>query len=199
MKYKQLIIGLIIGFIVASILPVGAAIQEYICYKADYRVMINDVEFVSPDLPILSYKGNTYAPIRPMLEAAGLNINWNAELGQAEITPKTIESEVDTMAGTAIQYDELTGLPVGAEYVENEKDGVKYKTIRYNDSIFISTADLKNIFRIKYVRMIENYTKSVFEKDGQQIIIDKIPNVSSFTVGAYVYENIEPFMNYLGE
>ncbi len=85
-KYKQLIIGIIIGVAIASALPVSAAIERYICYKADYKVIVNGTEYTNPDLPILNYKGNTYAPFRSILEAAGLSVNWNAELGQAEVT-----------------------------------------------------------------------------------------------------------------
>jgi hypothetical protein len=83
---KKFISGFIVGALLFCFIPIQAAIEEYICYKADYKVVINSKQYVDADHPILNYKGSTYAPLRPMLEFAGLDVNWNAELGQAEVT-----------------------------------------------------------------------------------------------------------------
>jgi hypothetical protein len=85
-NYKQFVLGFLVGAMLFSIIPISATIEEYICYKADYKVMINGEEYISEDLPVLNYKGNTYAPFRSILEKAGLNVAWNAELNQAEVT-----------------------------------------------------------------------------------------------------------------
>lgn len=82
---KKFILGVIVGGLIFGSVPLAAAIEEYICYKADYKVVINGKTYEDAELPILSYKGNTYAPLRSMLSAAGLNVNWNTELGQAEV------------------------------------------------------------------------------------------------------------------
>ena len=82
---KQFLTGFIIAAIIFSAIPIKAAIEEYICYKANYKVMINGVEFIDPDLPILNYKGSTYGPFRAMLETAGMTVSWNAQLGKAMV------------------------------------------------------------------------------------------------------------------
>jgi len=122
-KYRQLIIGVCIGSILFSIFPIKAAIEEYICYKADYRVMINGKEYKDPDLPILNYKGYTYAPLRSMLEAAGLNINWNAELGIAEITtPEPEKNEPSKETNTTPDNEKEPETPSTTEPDTTEPD-----------------------------------------------------------------------------
>ena len=83
---KQFFVGFIMAAIIFSTIPIKAAIDEYICSKANYKVMINGTEFNASDYPILNYNGSTYAPFRAMLEAAGMSVNWNAQLGQASVT-----------------------------------------------------------------------------------------------------------------
>jgi hypothetical protein len=155
-KYKHFVIGFLVGAILFSIAPVSAAIEEFLCYKADYKVMINGSEYISKDLPILNYKGNTYAPFRPILEKAGLSVNWNAELGQAEVTlnplsAQTIEKNAATMP-TTIQYDPVTGLPIGAEYVDmgmNAFNNYSYdKGIKYNGKLYVTRTYLFRKYNI---------------------------------------------------
>lgn len=153
---KKFIAGFLVGAILFSLAPVSAAIEEFICYRADYKVIVNGSEYINTDLPILTYKGNTYAPFRSILEKAGLNVAWNAELGQAEVTSNPTSAQINNVEGTTmsttattIEYDPVSGLPVGAEYTDNEKDGKKYKTVSYNGNIYISSVDLKGIYEIE--------------------------------------------------
>lgn len=82
---KKVLIGVIIGCLVMTVIPVAAEIQEYILHKADYTLIINGTEYTDDELPILNYKGYTYCPVRSVLEAAGLDVSWDAELQQAEV------------------------------------------------------------------------------------------------------------------
>jgi len=108
---KKFVLGFIVGALLFTALPIGAAIEEYICYKADYKVMVNGVEYISEDLPILNYKGYTYAPFRSILEAAGLTVDWNGELRQASVTtPKTQESEDVKMTSDGITIHNIDGV-----------------------------------------------------------------------------------------
>jgi hypothetical protein len=90
---KKIFMGIIIGALLMSILPVSAAIEEYICYQADYSLIINGAEYADAELPLLNYKGNTYAPVRSVFSAAGLSVSWNADLGQATISVPTATTE----------------------------------------------------------------------------------------------------------
>lgn len=202
-KYKQFIFGFLVGAMLFSIAPVSAAIEEYLCYKADYKVMINGSEYISEDLPILNYKGNTYAPFRSILEKAGLNVAWNAELGQAEVTSNPTSAQINDVEGTAMntitktEYDPATGLPVGSEYVDNSKDGKEYKTVKYNDEIYISTTDLEKLFGIssKYV----DGFGTCFFKSGLQLSIDSKDKSNRLYANSRLYFKIALFEDQMGE
>ena len=144
---KKFILGFIVSALLFTVIPVGAAIQEYICYKADYKVLINGEEYSHPDLPILNYKGNTYAPFRSVLEAAGLVVDWDGELRQASvITPEqnnTDEKEENNMSAPSIPNETLTHTPdnlplyelMGNYYVSIRDFNDKYREQGYYMSI----------------------------------------------------------------
>jgi len=68
-KYKQLLIGLLIGIMVTSAIPIKASVQEFLLSKVTYDIMIDGVEYLDEEKPILNYQGTTYAPLRSLLEA----------------------------------------------------------------------------------------------------------------------------------
>ncbi len=87
---KKFILGLVLGALIFSVAGVFAA--SYVADVAGFKVLVNGKEFVS-DPPALVVEGRTYLPLRAMGDALGVPVNWNAELGQAEvgITPQTGE------------------------------------------------------------------------------------------------------------
>jgi hypothetical protein len=129
---KKLFQGIIIGFMACALLigftPIRAAIEEYICYKADYKLIINGQEFNDPDIPLLNYKGNTLAPVKKVFEAAGISVTWNAELGQAEATSNTTASVpegsriIDKTDYPFVTDENLIGQWQFADYVMNIAD-----------------------------------------------------------------------------
>jgi hypothetical protein len=110
MKIKHLFLGFVIGAVIFSTIPIKAAIEEYVLYKADYKIMVDGNEYADQELPILNYKGNTYIPLRKVSDLLGVKLNWNAELGQAEITKSSSEQGVNTMATTNIDLTKWISL-----------------------------------------------------------------------------------------
>ena len=65
--------------------------KEYKLHKADYKIMIDGIEFIDAELPILNYTGSTYIPLRKVADLLGVTLTWNAELNRAEIArPSTV-------------------------------------------------------------------------------------------------------------
>lgn len=189
---KKFIMGFLTAALLFTAIPIGAAIEEYICYRADYKVMVNGEQYISNDLPILNYKGSTYAPFRSILEAAGLNVNWNAELGQAEVTtPNTKEDD------NVIEYDATTGLPVGATYTEYNKTK---KAVLYNGNTYLSTADLYTIFGIKFKTTNVKDGTTTFGNSNGDVVINISDRESMFfnSVGSDYY-NVNLFVGITGE
>jgi hypothetical protein len=99
---KKFILGLIMGSLIFSVVGVFAA--SYVADVAGFKVLVNGKEFVS-DPPALVVEGRTYLPLRAMGDALGVPVNWNAELGQAEV-------------GVIPRVDEGTGIIDDKYYIE---------------------------------------------------------------------------------
>jgi hypothetical protein len=132
-------------------------------------------------------------------EKAGLNVTWNTMLNQEEITSNPTSEqiknvEVNTMsANTTIEYDPITGLPVGAELVMRDKNGISYKTIEYNNKTYISESGLK-IYGFVYVSggTFRNRTT------GETVSINSFKE-NALSVDGTMYFDIRLFANKIGE
>lgn len=173
--------GLIVGALIFTIIPVSAVIEEFICYRADYKVMINGKEYTHDTLPILNYKGNTYAPFRSVLEAAGLKVNWNAELGQAEvITPVNSITMTDLDAST-LQRATLNNLA----------------GIEYNGVFYVETSSLIQNYGIVLNRK-SDIVQIISKKTGQVLTLNQTSDgFIKDTSGMYYlnYNTIKPMID----
>lgn len=195
---KQTIAAFLLGAILFSLAPVSAAIEEFILYRADYKLVINGVEFNDPNLPLMNYKGYTVGSVKKILEAAGATVTWNAELGQAEATSNPTSTQINNVEGNTLdkanmKYDPFTGLPEGAVYIDNVKNNREYKTLSYNGKIYISGNDLRKIYGIEYT--IDN--TFVNKSTNKYITIDF--NRDSFAVKAVMYYDFSLFSELTGE
>jgi hypothetical protein len=188
---KKFIMGFLTAALLFTAIPVGAAIEEYICYRADYKVMVNGTEYISDDLPILNYKGSTYAPFRSILEAAGLNVNWNAELRQAEVTIAPVPAptrEVETMSEVPLNK---YGLPDFSKAPKEQRpatekegditfftyDGLKYIGLRTSIGLISRPYFFKEITPSKAGGnyFVTQLAKGTLDGTEPPIIIEEIP------------------------
>jgi hypothetical protein len=134
---KRFVLGFIIGAVLFSVLPIKAAIEEFICYKADYRVIINGEEYTHPDLPILNYQGNTYVPFRSALEQAGLIIDWDTQSREARVTlPEGGDYTLDKSILPDATQDGMTGITYNDKfYVDVDSLMEKYNINNGSDLI----------------------------------------------------------------
>ncbi len=79
---KRFLCGFLAGAITFG--AAGAFAVTYVANPVSFKVLVNGEEFVS-DPPPLEVEGRTYLPLRAMGEALGVPVNWNEELGQAEV------------------------------------------------------------------------------------------------------------------
>lgn len=186
---KKLALGFLVGALLFSIMPVKAAIEEYICYKADYKVVVNGVEYTNSDLPILNYKGNTYAPFRSILEAAGLTVNWNAESGQAEvIDPSSQSSNVQSGGGegeTVADTQTITQTPDGLRTIFRNDKVVDGKLVADN-SYYVSLDDIYMKYKDKGFSMDFNSPTTFNLIKSDEVVIENIPR-DGFVVGYDYY------------
>ena len=202
MKYKQFVAGFAICLILLSAIFITGFAEGFTVLPNPYPITLNGAEI---SVEAYNINGFTFLKLADVGKAIpGTTIKFNEideaiEINSVEASlPETIdESEVMSMS-TAIEYDSVTGLPVGAEYIENEKDGKEYKTIQYNNKIFISESDLKDIYGIKYIRNL-NSLNIVYGKDGQEVTVDFMQRENVLKVNTRGYINIALFNQIIGE
>ena len=92
---KKFISGFVAGAVIFC--AIGAFAASYVADVAGFKVLVNGKEFVS-DPPALVVEGRTYLPLRAIGDALGVPVNWNAELGQAEVgtAPESAKTETET-------------------------------------------------------------------------------------------------------
>lgn len=94
---KKFLSGFLAGAMVFA--TVGALAVSYVAVPAEFKVLVNGKEFTS-DPPALVVEGRTYLPLRAIGDALGIPVNWNDELGQAEVgnvasNEKSAYAEID--------------------------------------------------------------------------------------------------------
>lgn len=189
---KKFFLGLLIGIFVTAVIPVGAAVEEYICKKAQYKVIINGEEFSHPELPILNYKGNTYAPFRPMLEAAGLVVEWNGDLGQAEVTTP---SKDDTIKEDNVKEGEDEHMGIKPVVINDKKYFWTHHIHTYlgdSDYTFWHNSDNDTLQFVKKNEFIPGIEPEIIIDNIPIIRFPDIPRISN-----YAYLEWEYFVNTL--
>ena len=97
-KYKQLVVGFVLGAVMFSAMPIQATVEEYIMHKANYKVIINNNEIQDA----LSYNNTTYINLRIAAKAFNADATWDPFENKAEIKSKTIyiKGETNTVEKT---------------------------------------------------------------------------------------------------
>lgn len=72
--------------------PVNASQMVFKLTQANYPIYVNNQELKS-DLPILSYNGNTYIPLRKVSDATGNNINWD-DVSKSVYISKNVDDKI---------------------------------------------------------------------------------------------------------
>lgn len=81
-EMKKFLSGLFLGAIVFT--SIGVFAVSYVAEPATFKIMVNGEEFVA-DPGAMVINGSTYLPLRAIGKALGVPVEWNAELGQAEV------------------------------------------------------------------------------------------------------------------
>lgn len=193
---KSIVLGIVIGSLVSSIIPIKAAVEEYVLQKSDCKLVVNGQTVDDSKYKVLNKDGINYmavAAIKPIVTSIGGQFNFDNNTKTISINTSgegvsSINSTTQTQTTNDIQYNESTGLPIGAEYIEY-KDCKK--AIKYNGKIYVSQSNLYTKFKFKSKTVIDN--KAIFEKDGVQVSIDLSNKNLAYNVGAVMYFDISLF------
>jgi hypothetical protein len=94
-KYKQLLIGILIGILIAAV-PVGAAVQEYILKQSECKIVV-DGEVVKGELPLLIMDpGFNYIPaaeFRSICDKMGIGFEFDSPTKEIRIDTAQVKAE----------------------------------------------------------------------------------------------------------
>lgn len=137
---KKFILGFLVGALLFSAMPIYAAVQQFVLYKTDYKVLFNGKEYTDNDYPALSYKGKTYIPIRTLIDAFNLNLDMSIN--------KTID--ITKPLGEWINIEEYNVKFTDLPFVKSTKEGNIFSVKSANH-----TYSFKYENNIWYVKVIE--------------------------------------------
>ena len=202
-KYKQLVIGIVIGLLFIPISGFAAAKLNIIANP--YPVIIDGVK---TKVDGYSINGSTYLKLTDF-KKAGLTVKFNETDKQIEITSvvsytaapqaktESLTGSTSTMSAATITYDETTGLPVGATYTEYK--GCK-TAVLYNGNIYLTKGDLNHIFGIRYKSTNVQNETTMFGDSSKDIVINlnDINSIFFNSSGAELL-NVALFKEIIGE
>lgn len=119
-RYRQFLIGFLIGALLFSTIHVSAAVQEYILTKSETKIIVDGTEFTDDSLPVLNYKGYNYIPaavFKGICAKLGLSFEWVGEKKEIQIqTGKGEKGMATTVKQPTVMYETIGG----KEYISAE-------------------------------------------------------------------------------
>ena len=115
---KQTIVAFILGALIFSSIPASAAIQEYLLYQSEVKLVVDGVETSNPDLPILVYKGYNYIPaaaFRDICSKIGVAFQWVGGVNQIQISTEEV----------SIMDEQTTATPAPVTTTQSQEELVK--------------------------------------------------------------------------
>lgn len=195
---KKFILGFIVAAILFSLLfslvPAGAAIQEYVLYKSEAKLMVDGKEYNNPALPILNYKGYNYIPaatFRDICKAIGVDFQWIGEVKQIQIKTNSAAARTggDSNKETVEGGEKVREIPTltyeGKTYVEL---GVinAYHRLSFDKPIFV---EKNNDDGSRNVDLVDkNDASKVLISDIPYIIIPKVRSIGTTFAACVEYE-----------
>jgi hypothetical protein len=122
---KQTVLAFILGALIFSAIPASAAIQEYLLYPTESKLVVDGEEYNNPDLPLMSYKGYNYLPaaaFKDICAKIGVNFQWVGDVKQIQISTPTAS---------------VTSTPAAADAIETKTTPDGLKAELYNGEWYI--------------------------------------------------------------
>jgi len=134
-KYRQLVIGIVIGAFAFTALPISATVQKYVCSPVSYKIIVNGAEYKDDAQPALNLDGSTYVPLRNLGKLLGQEPIWNAEKKQVEIGEVATEIDLNVWISIDKMIDLYNIKVSSGDFVVLEKGTFKYSMSRPDSRI----------------------------------------------------------------
>jgi hypothetical protein len=157
-KYRQLIIGIIIGGILTISTTAFAKNEKIDAFFNNIEIKINDKKVKNMDVEPFIYSGRTFVPVRFIAENLGMEVIWNE-------TTNTVE---------------LKNVVDGKKYMKSQIADLNVVTLE-NDDVYISASDLLNNKDKVVSKFMEGYEQKVNSNGivGKQQHPEDAPKITS--------------------
>ncbi len=120
-KYKNFLIGFLVGALLFSFVPVSASVKEFILTTSSVKITVDGKEFTDKELPVLIMQpGYNYIPaatFREICDKIGVGFEWVGDKNEIQIKTKGEGEKGDNNMGNTAK-DEYNLLIVdGVEYI----------------------------------------------------------------------------------
>jgi hypothetical protein len=189
-KYKQFIMGIVIGIMIAAV-PVGAAVQQYTLKQSEWTVVVDGQAVVDERYPVLllppGYNYMAVGSLRSVCEKAGIEFNADVPTKEVRITTTKEEKIVSTE----------TIEPAKVEYVEPATIEVDGKKLAF-------VGDISKLLKPKgyYLGNSSSGVANLYDSADNPVLRDIPFSVHKYNGASgifidyqYFVENIKPLIN----
>jgi hypothetical protein len=201
------ILGFIIGSLIFAASPIKAAIDEYILYLSEAKIIVDGTEYDNPDLPILDYKGYNYLPaalFREICAKIGVDFQWVGEVNEIQLTTPEIPPEEpqpepiytpDGIEATYIEGDWYV-FGVSAKWDNERKENPVQEYYILSPIIIKGQAEVNECQLVKVtcaeLKYSSRYGKIKYYPIERTLILDHIP---LYDFGGVVYLQYDYYVN----
>ncbi len=177
-RYRQFLIGFLVGALLFGTIPVGAAVQEYILTKSETKIIVDGTEFADDSLPILNYKGYNYIPaaiFKGICAKLGLSFEWVGE--KKEIKISTGKGEVSMANSTTLASG--VSATSSANKTKTTSDGLMIYSIDGREYVAMrNICDKYNKFTFGVSEQSASEKKMALKlRDGSKELISNMPTM----------------------
>jgi hypothetical protein len=160
-KFKQFIIGMIVGGLIISGIPVLAesGLKTIEVTYNNIRITLNGKE-IKTDVEPFQFSGRTFLPIRQVAEALGATVNWNSTTNTVEIV-KSISVPAPMPTPTPIPKKEIN-TSITYEMLARSANDYKGELVKFTGKVVQSSigSDV-SVYRVDIKRTGDNWDGTI--------------------------------------
>jgi hypothetical protein len=198
---KKFLLGVLVCYLIMSILPVSAAIEGYLLNISDCKLVVDGQPWQSFDLPVLNYQGYNYVPVsvlKSITEKIGATLNFDAATKSININTEVKSMSTVTAPAQEIQFDD-SGMPIGAQFAEHTAGGKTFTALDVNGEIYISSNDLYKLFKVKSTFVNPQNGTATYSNDNGSVTFLITDKNNQFSTARDGYCKLSLFSSIIGE
>lgn len=189
-KYKQFILGVIVGAMLFS--SIGVFAEGFTVLLNPFPIFFNGQQ---ANVEAYNVNGRTFLSLGDIATYFNATATLNETTKQIEVNnnEKLSTTSIEDSLITVIPFDIETEQPVGAEFTEYKG----CRVLRYNNKFYVDSSDLYSTFKIIPIIIDEN--TRMFKLDNKKIVVSKKDYNNTIKYKMTYFYDISLFSKLIGE